>query len=320
MEEKLYALIDRYLDGELSGEERARMEMWLNQLHLAQEVVPDWHDSDKETSWRKIQAGIRQGERRNAPDASVKRERTIVPMLWLAAVFMVCSMLLPLVVTQTTPATTVMSNPGKIILSDGTILWLREESELRYPSRFSSTEREVFLRGEALFEVSRDRRRPFLIRCDDYTARVIGTSFSIRTTANDIEVVVLTGSVMVSPTSSTDTTALTVLHPNERAVFSRVARVVTTTTVADKDLRQITSQTEYVMRFEDAAMTAVLKRVEQKFNVSISHTPGVATCRLSADFTDQSLETTLTMISEALNLRYNIQGHEVVLTGEGCKH
>lgn len=67
----------------------------------------------------------------------------------------------------------------RVVFEDSTEVWLNSETELRYPVHFASNSREVFLQGEAYFKVSRDSRRPFVVRTSRMDTKVLGTSFNI---------------------------------------------------------------------------------------------------------------------------------------------
>lgn len=68
----------------------------------------------------------------------------------------------------------------KLVLSDGTRVWLNSETQLRYPVRFQGTERRVYLEGEAYFEVEKDEKMPFVVVAGQSAVQVLGTSFNIR--------------------------------------------------------------------------------------------------------------------------------------------
>ena len=70
-------------------------------------------------------------------------------------------------------------------LSDGTVVYLNSDSELRYPVSFSATSREVELRGEAFFEVITDPQRPFVVNAEQVRVRVLGTSFNVNSYADE---------------------------------------------------------------------------------------------------------------------------------------
>ena len=87
----------------------------------------------------------------------------------------------------------------KLILSDGTEVYLNADSRLVYPSRFTGKERSVFLDGEAYFRVAKDAGHPFIVRTQTLQTRVLGTEFNVSGyEGSDTEVTLVEGSVEVS--------------------------------------------------------------------------------------------------------------------------
>ena len=81
-----------------------------------------------------------------------------------------------------------------LFLGDGTEITLNSESTIRFPKIFGEEKREVFLEGEAFFDVQTDKERPFIITSDKLQTTVLGTSFNVRCY---ISVAVLSGKVKV---------------------------------------------------------------------------------------------------------------------------
>ncbi len=198
----------------------------------------------------------------------------------------------------------------KTILSDGSIIWLKGNSKLNYPIKFKGSLRKVDLDGEALFEVAKDAHHPFIIHCGTLTTRVLGTSFNIKHTGNKTEVDVLTGRVFLS----SETTAAVTLQPNQKAVYCESKKSMIKEAQPVLRFAELTKGTEYNMFFNDARVEDVLHRIEKKFEVTIyMKNPKIKSSLITADFTDQSLINTLNMMSEALNLDFEIDGQSVIL-------
>lgn len=98
-------------------------------------------------------------------------------------------------------------------LPDGTVVWVNSESALRFPEKFTSNRREVFLEGEAYFEVKKDANRPFYVYTEVGKVRVLGTAFNVCAYSNDRfwQTTLVEGSVMINQEEKE-----VLLKPNEQ--------------------------------------------------------------------------------------------------------
>lgn len=220
----------------------------------------------------------------------------------------------------TLQSSSVTSTEGvtKVILDDGTLVWLKGASTITYPGAFAEGTRRVSLQGEALFEVAKDPDRPFVIQCGDLRTTVLGTSFNIRTVEDNIEVMVLTGKVALTAEENGEQLELL---PNEKALYrttkKQLAKVEET---VEKERVSVLKGTEYAMAFDDTKLERIAERVEAKFNVKVLFADEtLRNCRVTADFTDQSLDHTIALIAQALGIEYEQHGEEIRLIGKGCE-
>lgn len=103
-----------------------------------------------------------------------------------------------------------------ITLSDGTQVKLNAGSSISYPEAFESHHREVYLKGEAFFEVTKDKTRPFVIHSNGLTTTVLGTSFNIRSYGEEeTRVAVVSGLVEVTTAEGRSS----FLHPESMAIY-----------------------------------------------------------------------------------------------------
>jgi len=312
-------LIDLYLKDQLSMEEKFRVEEWLG--HITDEQAFDSLTAleKQETQKRTYHELINKIK----PVQSKRGISFIVHMRpWLKVAS--CIVLIGVVIfafssrlkeifgiQQYVSVSNSTGHITKSILSDGTIVWLKGNSKLSFPVNFKDDLRKVDLDGEALFEVAKDARHPFIIHCGNLTTRVLGTSFNIKRTNNKIEVDVLTGRVFLS---SANAAAIT-LHPHQKGVYFESKKTITQESHPIQEVASLTKGTEYNMFFNDATIEDVLQRTEKKFEVKITYKASrVGNTRITADFTDQSLINTMNMMCEALNLDYKIKEHSVTVT------
>ena len=317
-------LIEKYQKGLLSREQKKLVDEWFDSM--GNEKIQDaWIEKDQLRLKNKILSEIRDDKKSISPShkRSILNVRfrgvyRIAASITLLAIFTYLiwqyASVKPLEVV--TLQTTTSENINKIILTDGTLVWLKGNSTLTYPSGFSSSTRRVSLQGEALFEVAKDPKHPFIIQCGDLITTVLGTSFNIKSTKENIEVVVLTGKV--SLTSVTDKQGVIVL-PNEKAIYNGKHKQLAKEVTISEEKESAVTGTAYSMNFEDTQMKEIITRIEGKFDVQVSTSdPKLGNCMITADFTDQSLDRTLNMISQALGLDYEIKDKTIILRGAGC--
>ena len=103
----------------------------------------------------------------------------------------------------------------KLVLADGTTVWLNSDSHIRYPVTFSSNTRQVELEGEAYFEVTKDVEKPFIVRMNEYNVRVTGTQFNVRNYSNEsLATTLVEGGVQIERRGKVDE-----LRPGQQAVL-----------------------------------------------------------------------------------------------------
>lgn len=101
-------------------------------------------------------------------------------------------------------------------LPDGSVITLNSHSTLIYPAIFKGEQRPVSLQGEAFFKVAPDKSKPFIIKVNDVTVRVVGTSFNVKERNGKTEVIVETGIVKVSKKQNSIS-----LNPGERLTINK---------------------------------------------------------------------------------------------------
>ncbi len=157
----------------------------------------------------------------------------------------------------------------KMVLSDGTKVWLNAGSKLAFPSEFNTQERMVFLEGEAYFEVARDVV-PFIVKVKDMRVNVLGTAFNISAYPDDpgIETVLLKGRVALE-TGSGLRTRSQVMQPLQKATFNRTERrfLVEETSNA----MAFVSWKEGWYTFSNEGLAAVLQKMERYYNIHFTY-------------------------------------------------
>jgi len=107
----------------------------------------------------------------------------------------------------------------KIVLSDGSTVWLNSQTVIKFPFKFGATSREISVNGEAFLEVTKDPARPFFVRTSRGAVQVLGTSFNVNTYDSGVVKVALVEGAVRFKTKSSETT----IKPGWEAVYRNEA-------------------------------------------------------------------------------------------------
>lgn len=190
-------------------------------------------------------------------------------------------------------------------LPDGSVVFLNSGSSIRYREGFEGGIREIFLEGEAFFEVERDTLRPFLVHSGNLKTQALGTSFNIRNfKEKPLEITLVTGKVKVE---SEDQSSLQVLNPGEGIYESDGTWVK-----SQVDLNNATAWMNKTIVFESEEFADAIGELENWFGVEIvlthlSHKPA----SISAKYVNETLDNILYGLSYKMDFTYKIDGNQV---------
>jgi len=185
----------------------------------------------------------------------------------------------------------------KIILNDGSVVWLNKNAKLFYPHEFKGKTREVKLEGEAFFEVTKNPKKPFIVETSFSTVTVLGTTFNINTDSLQTDVSVSTGKVNVKSTYSETSVCLL---PNEMAVATKSGLLKSQITNPN-----YLSWKTGVFLFEDTPLRDVVNDLNTFYNKSIVLNTRNQEQLFSAHFDNARLEDIIEILEITLSL--NIQ-------------
>lgn len=111
----------------------------------------------------------------------------------------------------------------QIVMPDGSQIWLNGESELIYGADFNIDNRNISLRGEAYFEVAKNKNKPFILSSNDVTIKVLGTEFNVRSYGDEgeIQTSLIEGKIELSTASSTGSSQSFTMEPGEKITIQK---------------------------------------------------------------------------------------------------
>ena len=199
----------------------------------------------------------------------------------------------------------------QLMLADGTRVRVNSESELVFPTCFNSDRREVFLKGEAYFQVAPDSDKPFYVRVNDYIVKVTGTSFNVTSYTDDpcTMTTLVEGKVSVYGNDSTWNCDLT---PGHMLKFDKgTARV----TSEECDPRIYTSWIDGEFKFRDMRLEDIMKRLNRWYDFEVAYEEEeLKDLRFSGAAEKYNpVEFLLKMIEEVTKVRFDIEGKRIMV-------
>jgi ferric-dicitrate binding protein FerR (iron transport regulator) len=238
-------------------------------------------------------------------------------------------------------------NPGaktKIQLPDGSQVWVNSDSKLSYPETFKGSVREVFLEGEAYFDVVKDPFHPFIVHTSGIDIKVLGTAFNVKAYDAEptIEATLIHGMIEVGKTNQPDAPKV-ILKPHEKLIFNKLANKLTDEANTAK-VQRISSATPLMniitpaitiaplakniadtaivetswiynrLMFEDEKFEDLAIKMERWFNVKIViATDRIKSYTISGSFENETIEEALKELQYLVPFSYQIDGRDIYI-------
>jgi transmembrane sensor len=343
--DRLLELITRKLSGEATAEELEEVESMLSvdpEAASRTKLIEQYWDQHEnanqffvEEAFEKIVNRLEMPAPGSVVDMRPSKKRSIKRILQVAAAAAIILVAGVVIFTRSDdrndkltrqqPVLIQQQNPKGIkralTLADGTKIWLNADSKLRYPGEFTGTTREVYLNGEAFFDVAKNPSMPFIIHLSNGTVKVLGTSFNVRAYDNEkiIETSVASGSVAFIPkyekTRKKQDTVFLSPDNKVRYLFTKEEVIIEST-----DSREDKAWIAGKMAFKDFTFEEIAVQLERSFGKKIVFVSDAArSYRLTGSFQDNSLEEIFFYLRKSKAFNYKITEAEVLISDEATK-
>ena len=234
-----------------------------------------------------------------------------------------------------------ITKPGSksiITLTDGTQVTVNSASELKYPASFEGKTREVFLVGEAFFDVHKDHEHPFIVHTGKMNIKVLGTAFNVKAYPKDLtsETTLIRG--MIEITLKDRPSDRIILKPNDKLILktglefdqtkneAKKVNIAIDPTLSQYTLTALTHLTDgdtavvetswlegkLVFRNEDFASLAL--RLQRWYGVNISFkNDEIKTLRFNGTFEHETVDEALSALKRTENFHYKINGTDILI-------
>jgi transmembrane sensor len=195
-------------------------------------------------------------------------------------------------------------------LPDGTMVWLNAASELKFPVIFAVNKRSVELKGEAYFEVSKNKNSPFHVKTISQDLEVLGTHFNVNAFAEEQETktTLLEGSVKIVPLNlnrSSNNPANIILKPGQQAVLDKEGLYI-----SKADISEAMSWKNGVFQFNDTELSSIMRQASRWYDVDVVYEGGVPAVRFSGEVSRNVNAATFLEMLKYLDVKFNMESLE----------
>ncbi len=292
-----------------------------NELYQQLDNLPDedWESGKGERGferfWKKIEN----------PNISDKNNKKIPLRYWFAAAaILVVGLLIgnliqrngfetisaPVYYTSKAPKGSI----SEMILPDGTIIYLNSGSEIKYKSDLNAKSREVYLTGEAWFDVQKSQDIPFLVHTDQYDVRVLGTEFNVKAYTEDAEVVTTLekGSIQIQSTKNLKLKQNVQLVPGEQLVYHKANKTIQ---VAQVKPSLFSSWKDNKLIFINMNLGELITLLERKYGVNITvRDQHLLNHHYDGTIKNETIIEVLEILQATLPITYSINEQEILIT------
>jgi transmembrane sensor len=317
-------LLVRYLLNEVSEEEREAVEQWVqssetNRRHLEHFTLL-WRESkklesetiaDENEAWNRFRQKIHPAVTTATLRPVRKNTNGFMRAAAVLALVIISALTYFLLRNSSSPQNELaqlQSADSTLVaaLPDGSMVTLNKQSSLVYNKQFAGNKREVVLNGEAFFSVTPNKLKPFIIKVNDVTVRVVGTSFNIRSVKGRTEVIVETGMVEVMRREEK-----LVLKATEKAIIADSAIQLIKETISNQ-LYQHYRTREFVC--DNTPLWQLVEVLNETYGANIViEDAGLKRLPLSATFHQESLDTILDIIGKTFNIQVVKENGRILL-------
>jgi transmembrane sensor len=200
-------------------------------------------------------------------------------------------------------------------LPDGTTGWLNSNSSVKYNGNFNA-DRKITLRGEAFFDVFKDKKRPFIVNTNEVSVTVLGTRFNIASYENerDIEVVLEEGKLVFNEKTMKKSYTM---NPNDLVRYDKSRKDFSTEVVQPQ---KYLSWTEGKLVFRNDPLDIVARRLERWYNIDVVvNVISAEDHRWRATFNNEGPEEVLDLLKRSMHVNYRIENPYLTTDGTYTK-
>jgi len=331
-----YDLLAKYFAGQASYAQTIEIEKWVNNDPKHKNTFDSmyylWIQSGRKNTEEKINVSdswAKMKLRMNSPteiEPIAKKEPkqfqlTSSRILQIAAV-LVIGLIINVLIKYLNPKQKEIYKESQLSsiqlkLPDSSLIKMNLKSKISYPEKFKGKQRLVKLEGEAFFDVTPDKEKPFIIETEFSKVKVVGTSFNIQAydTSNVVEVTVVKGIVELS--GKEDNSEKIILTKGEKGSIDKKSGK------PFKEVKTTENELFWATRtliFKDTELYVAAETISKAYGVEIEvFNENIKHCKLDAVFSDANIEEIMKVLQITFDLKIEQTNNHYKIDGTHCK-
>lgn len=205
---------------------------------------------------------------------------------------------------------------SEILLPDSSVIFLNADSKIRYSFDGEKGVREVFLNGEAWFDVNKNKNKPFVVHTAYYDINVTGTQFNVKAyeTEKTLTTTLEEGSVCLTSTENCKLEDAITLVPGEHAIFDTETKIIT---IKKVNTNSFSSWKENKLVFVNTSLKELIVLLDRRYGVDIEvNNSDLLDLHFDGTIKNESIVEILEIIKKTLPVNYNISGQKIEITAK----
>lgn len=327
--QSIKATIIKHLEGELQEREVKELAAWISESDVNEQyytsIKNKWEAAiddmsriaDTENEWSRFLSRIKKDYQSNvfrySSNARIFYRFAAILIVGIVMGALVMNRSLkqePVFITFLAPKGSI----SQMVLADSSIVYLNAGSEIRYSPEAKNNSREVFLKGEAWFNVTKNTKKPFVVHTPYYNVNVTGTCFNIKAYENDAEVTTTLeeGAVEITSSEKFKLAENILLQTGQQVVFNKYSR---TLLVRKVNTNMFTSWKENKLMFINMNLKELIVLLERKYGVNIEVSDNsLLDYHYDGTIRNETVLEVLNLLEETLPIKYKIENQIILIT------
>lgn len=326
-------LLNKYINNQCSDAELKQVEqlvsngiddaIWQVVLQEKEQALSSWVSHASPKAEQRLVSILAQIQKNKPKGKQIFLRERVRWMAAAAAIIVVGILLSPIIRSKIVSTeqrelsllATTVGEQKTLKTEDGSEIWINNKSSVKYPVKFSSKTRELYLEGEAFFQVKKDASKPFIVHASGIDIKVLGTSFNVQSYTDEDFIIITLATGKVTIFSGTESSSIdqqksiATLVPGQQLSFNKKTNKFS---LSEVDASNSFAWKEGLLVFNKEPLSKITQTLERSYGVEIVIENDILKSKLlTFKQKHESINTVLEILAYAGDFKYTIKGNKI---------